>query len=197
MKFDNLGLPQIQGADDLQDSAMFAGMLVTFNWPQEIPLRLYVVSKGKYVRHPREPKYTFSRDQTIPLFSGLKTQKMSALVDPDYNTEGDFVDPSVRGHFKRCANVRPSNFEDWFMWGSVLWHIHLNKDHESNQLFCMLWMHRDQKYLKYFCDNYDWKKSIRDYYAGWRNEPEFGEHMIKQIKGRLNGRSDSTTQTLT
>ena len=185
MIFDNLGLPQVQGSTDLQDSAMFAGMLVTFNWPREIPLRLYVVSRGKYVRHPREPKYTFSRDQTIPLFSGLYTQKMSALVDPDYNTEGDLIDPSVRGHFKRSAGGTANKFQDLFLWASILWYIHLNKDHESNQILCMLWIHPDKKYLKYFCENYDWKKSIRDYYANWRNEPEFAEQMINQIKQRL------------
>ena len=163
MIFDNLGLPQVQGSTDLQDSAMFAGMLVTFNWPREIPLRLYVVSRGKYVRHPREYRYTFSRDQTIPLFSGLKSQKLENLVDSNYKTEGDFVDPGVRGHIKRCAGLTANKFQDaWFM-TSLWFYKNFNFDHEPNQLLCMCWVHPDRKYLKYFCEGFDWEKSIRRY----------------------------------
>ncbi len=197
MIFDNLGLPKVTGASDLQDSAMFAGMLVTFEWPQKIPLQLYVVSRGKYVRHPREYQYTFSRDQTIPLFAGLKTQGLNGLVDPDYKTEGDFVDPGVRGHILRCANRTANRFQDWFLWTSILWHVHVNSEHESNQILCMLWIHPDDKYLRYFCSKYDWQKSIVDYYCKWRKEPEFAVHMIDKIKGRLNGSSNRNNTTLT
>lgn len=185
MIWDNLGLPKINGASDWQDSAFFAGMLVTFNWPQAIALDQYIIERGKYVRHPNEYVYTFSRDQTIPLFSGLKTMGFSRLVEANYKTEGDFVDPGVRGHIRRCAGKTATRFQDWFLWTSILWHIHFNADHESNQILCMCWMHPDEKYLRYFCKNFDWKKSIVDYYCNWRNEPDFAAHMIDTISARL------------
>ena len=185
MILDNLGLPKIQGADDFNDSAMFAGMLEAFNWPQYIPLKMYVVSRGKYTRHPRESKYKFSRDQTIPLFAGLQRLGLAALVDPDYKTEGDFISPDVRGHIRRCAGLTATWYQDAALWLAMLYHIYVNPEHESNQILCMLWIHHDDKYLKYFCNNYKYERSIRDYWENWRQESEFAEHMIKVIRERI------------
>ena len=190
MKFDNLGLPQDMGASDLQDSARLAGIMSVFNWPQKVPLQLYVISKGKYVRHPREIKYTFSRDQSICLLAGLNFQKLEILADPNYKTEGDFVSPSVRGHFKRCAGLKANWFQDLWLSAEIYFNAHFTPMNEPNQLICMLMVHPDKKYLKLWTDkNIFWSRAIRDYWEGWRQEPELSELMIKEIDKIINNQS--------
>ena len=185
MIWDNLGLPRPSGADDFNDSAMFAGMLTVFGWPQKIPLKMYVVSKGKYTRHPRESKYKFSRDQTIPLFAGLQRLGLSALVDPDYKTEGDFVSPSIRGHIRRCAGLESTWFQDLSLWSDVFWNIWVKPTAESNQLLCIL-MLADEKYLKFYTNrNTSWRENITEYWCSWRNEKEFADMIIINIESKI------------
>lgn len=186
MIFDELGLPKDSGASDYQDSARLAGIMATFGHSQAPDLSKYIVS-GKYRRHPVEYKYSMSRDQTVCLFSGLKAQGKVNLVDPAYNTEGDLVSPSVRNHFKRCANFATSRFGDMWLKADVLWSAFVKPMGEPNQLLCVLW-NADVKYLKLWTKlNKKWKAAIEDYWCGWRGEPELAALMISKIEGRING----------
>jgi hypothetical protein len=186
MIFDKLDLPKDTGASDLQDSSRLAGIMKLFKWPQYIRINLYVIYKGKYVRHPSEYKYTFSRDQSICLFAGLYTAGYFYLVDPDYKTEGDLVSPSVRGHFRRCAGLQATWFQDLWLKLDIIYHAIGTPFNEPNQLICMLMIHPDKSYLKMWCKmNKQWKESITEYWCGWRGEPELANLMISSIEGLI------------
>lgn len=82
MIFDELGLPKDNGASDLQDSARLAGLLAVFEWPRYIGIHQYLrEGLGKYVRHPKEHIYDFSRDQAICLMAGFYSESMSHFVN--------------------------------------------------------------------------------------------------------------------
>lgn len=186
MIFDELGLPKDTGASDYQDSARLAGIMATFGHPLTPDLSKYIVS-GRYRRHPTEEKYSMSRDQTVCLFSGLKAQGKPNLVDPTYSTEGDLVSPSVRNHFKRCANYATSKIGDLNLWADILWNAFITPTGESNQLICILW-NADPKFLKAWVKlNKKWKQSIEDYWCGWRGEKELATLIVSKIEGRING----------
>jgi len=186
MIIDKIGLPRDNGASDKQDSARLAGVAAIIGMFPKFALNLYVLHIGKYVRHPQESKYSFSRDQSICLFAGLNSQKLSILVDPNYKTEGDIVSPSVRGHFRRCAGLEASWFQDAWLWLDVLFNCHVKPLTEPNQLVCMMLVHPDKKYLKYWTSkNKQWQDSINEYWNGWRDEPTVSAAMINKIKSLI------------
>lgn len=187
MIFDNLGLPRDRGATDLQDSSRLAGVMVLFNHKNYIDLRHYVVSVGKYVRHPREYIYTFSRDQTICLFAGLKYAGLAHLVDAKYKTEGDLVSPSVRGHFKRCAGLKSNWFENLWLKLDIIYNAWITPLNEPNQLICMLMLaDTDGSNLKLWTRlNKHWVQAVARYWAGWRDEAALAALIIKEIEQRI------------
>ena len=182
MKFDDLNLPKDNGADDLQDSARLAGLLLTVKYPADINLRNYVIANGKYVRHPREYIYTFSRDQAICLLSGLHAAGLSSLVDPNYGTEGDIVNPGVRGHFKRCAGLKANWFQNLWLKTELLIHAYITPTEEPNQMLCMA-ITAGPEYVKLWKKhNRQWEKSILDYWTGWRDEHQLALHLIEYVE---------------
>lgn len=182
MKFDSLGLPQDNGATDLQDSARLAGIMTVFGWPQKIPLREYI-KEWKYVRHPLEYKYDFSRDQAICYLAGLGMQENGSWIQESCITGKDLLSPSVKGHFKRCKGLKANWFQDVWLRLDILVHANISPISEPNQLLCMMLVHPDKKYLKYWCKiNRYWDISIREYWCGWRGESELGKFMIQKIK---------------
>jgi hypothetical protein len=189
MIFDRFGLPKDAGASDLQDSARAAGLCVLFGLHPEIDLSLYTNGKGQYWRHPSEFIYSMSRDQTICLFAGMWKQKLFHLVNPNYNTEGDLVSPAVRGHFRRCARLDSSWFQDAWLMADVYAHAWFTPTGESNQLISMM-MVADPKFLRAWCKlNKHWRTSIQIYWymgeGAWRGERELGEKMIKVIEEKI------------
>ena len=185
MIFDRYALPRDSGSSDKQDSARLAGLAVLFDLYEGIPLDMYVIKKGHYVRHPHEYIYSMSRDQTICLFAGLWKQKRFDLIDPDYNTEGDLVSPGVRGHFKRCARFDSSWFQDAWLMADVYVHAWINPLSEPNQLIAQM-MVADPKYMRAWCKlNKKWNESIWSYWCGWRGERELAEKMISVIEERI------------
>lgn len=190
MIFDDMGLPKDTGASDLQDSSRLAGIMATFGHPKAPNCALYRVN-GKYVRHPKEYRYTFSRDQTTCLFAGLAAQGLQHMVDANYATEGDIVSPSYRDHFRRCAGIRIHSFLGSLnLKLDILWHSKLYPLNESNQILSVL-AHADIKYLKMWTSlNKKWKESITLYWNGWRGEPELSELMISKVERRLSSGLD-------
>ncbi len=185
MKIDNLGLPKDNGASDLQDSSRLAGVMALFCHPIKVPIQLYVISKGKYVRHPREYIYTFSRDQTICLFAGLTVSGFSPLIDPDYKTEGDLVDPGTRGHIRRCAGLQATWFQNTWLKAALLFHAIFTPLDEPNQMLCMAMIAGDE-YVKLWANhNPKWAQSIIEYWGGWRNELELAHLMIHKVQSIL------------
>lgn len=182
MIIDHLGLPKDTGASDLQDSSRLAGIMAVFNHPLAPDCSKYCISPGKYVRHPEEYKYTFSRDQAVCLLAGLLAQGRTSYVDPDYKTEGDVVTPAIRGHFRRCAGKFGTWLGDKWLIVDIYFNAKIAPMNEPNQLICVLMTHTDEKYLKMWTDlNKKWKESITEYWCGWRGEPELADLMIKTI----------------
>lgn len=204
MIFDNLGLPKDNGATDLQDSARLAGLMTVFGWPKEIPLSNYLsvssksvstnssqmISTKRYVRHPLETKYDFSRDQAICLMAGFYCGKyLSSWVDKKFVDGKDFFSPSHMGHVRVCQGLAPRWYQKLWLWFDVLYSCFYQPMGEPNQILCML-MVADKKYLKFWLKyNKHWRDAIREYWcegAGeWRGERELAEHMIKVLESKV------------
>lgn len=192
MTIDELGLPREGVGGDWQDSSRLAGIMVTFEYPPNVPMEKYVIQEnGKtiYCRHPRERIYDFSRDQTLCLVSGLYFQNLKHLVNLDYVDGKDIFTPANRGHIRRCQGLKASWFQDAWLWFDVWRSQFKSADSESNQLLCQL-MVADKKFLKYYLSkNKKWRDQIRNYWGygagAWRGEPELALHMIKKLEGYL------------
>lgn len=181
MDFDGLGLPKDRGATDRQDSARLAGIMTVFEWPEVVSCRRYF-DGSKYVRHPQEPGYDFSRDQAICLMAGLAKQGFSYNIDQKFVDGNDVFSPSHKGHISRCKGNEATKIQDAWLWADVYWSCFVKPMGEPNQLLCMMMM-ADNKYLKFWCKhNKKWKESIREYWSGWRGEPELAEHIISKIE---------------
>jgi len=179
MKIDYLGLPQIEGSSDLQDSAMFAGMLTLFG-VADIPVEKYV-DNGVYVRHPKEIKYDFSRDQAICLIAGLWKKGLFSLVNKDFVTGKDIFSPSVQGHFLRCQGKQASWYHNMWLRADILFHAKCKPLSESNQLICMMMVAGPEYVRLWKRMNKDWNKSISYYWCGWRDESDLSNNIIATI----------------
>lgn len=204
MKFDDLGLPQVNGSTDLQDSAALAGIMTVFEWPQKIDLKKYVIQLVpdgvpvpigtiffKYVRHPLEISYDFSRDQAVCLIAGLFVQNQKGYVDADFINGSDFLSPAIKGHIQRCKGLRANWFQDLWLWADLWFSAKFKPLDELNQLFCMM-MIADPKFIKWYCENNPkWQQSIKNYWCenagSWRNEHELAALMIEKINEVING----------
>lgn len=191
MIFDKSGLPRDNGASDFNDSARLAGLLAVFEWPCSIDFGYYVKhNPTRYVRHPKEYKYDFSRDQAICLMAGI-----SKICDPfwefkrfsinkNYIDGKDWFSPSQNGHVRICRGLKSHWYQNLWLWLDVLWSCYVQPLAEPNQLLCMMIVHPDKKYLKFWLKhNKKWKESINLYWRdSFRNEPELAKHMIEFLE---------------
>lgn len=202
MIFDELYLPRDTGATDLQDSARLAGVMTVFGWPQEVRCSKYVVAADKklggvsivevvggrkitsmYVRHPKEYIYDFSRDQAICLMAGLYTQRETGLVNKLFINGKDWFSPSHNGHVRICQGLKASWYQNAWLVLDITYNILFTPKSESNQLLCMLMVHPNKFYLKFWLRfNKHWKQSITDYWCSWRNEERLARHMIQVLE---------------
>jgi flagellar biosynthesis regulator FlaF len=181
MIFDELGLPKDTGASDLQDSSRLAGIMTIFSWPQRVPCEKYF-DGSKYVRHPKEYVYDFSRDQALCLMAGLAWQGHHGLVSKKYINGRDLFTPAHMGHIARCQGKRASVIQDLWLWTDVMWSCFVKPMSEPNQLLAMMMM-ASPIYLNFWVEhNKKWQESIREYWSGWRGESDLAEHIISQIK---------------
>lgn len=190
MIFDELGLPKEMGASDLQDSARLAGIISTFNYRHDaLPLEKYIYGYGerrKYVRHPSEIRYDFSRDQAICLFAGYYFNFQSDLVDLKLVDGKDIWSPAARGHVRRCKKQKANWFQDAWFWFDIWRAAHFQKLKEPNQLMCMLRV-AGEKHVSYWVNtNKQWRQAILNYWCegagAWRGERDLAMHMIKDFE---------------
>lgn len=191
MIFDELGLPRDNGASDLQDSARLAGLLTIFDWPRVVAVSRYF-DQGKkiFVRHPNERLYDFSRDQAICLMAGFYKRRLD--VDRAWVDGKDFFSPSHNGHVRICQGLKPRWYQKLWLWLDVLYSCFYQPMGEPNQILCMLMVHPDPRFLKFWLKhNKHWRDAIREYWcegAGeWRGERELAEHMIHVLERKVNG----------
>ena len=187
MIFDSLGLPRDTGATDLQDSARLAGVMTVFGWPQYIGIHQYLrEGEGKYVRHPNERKYDFSRDQAICLMAGFCKANMNQFVNKKYIDGKDFFSPSHNGHVRICQGLKPRWYQNFWLMLDITYNILFTPRAEPNQLLCMLMVHPNPFYLKFWLKhNRHWPEAILLYWAGWRDEFKLADHMIQVLKGKV------------
>ncbi len=185
MIFNSQGLPRPNGATDFEDSSMLAGILHVFGHAVKPDLSHYCKPNNAGYWRNGESKYKMSRDQTVCLFAGMAFNNLQTLVDPDYDTEGDFVSPSVRGHFRRCAGFKATWLQDMALWADLWYSAKYKPREELNQLFCIM-MCADVKFMKWYCKaNPVWDLAVIEYWAGWRNEPEIANIMVNVISSRI------------
>lgn len=179
MIIDELGLPRDTGATDLQDSARLAGISTAFGHVN-FDCTKYVVN-GKYVRHPNEAIYDFSRDQAICLMAGLHAMGRSDLVNESYITGKDVLSPSVKGFIARCQGKKATLFQDLFLIIDIMWASYVKPRHELNQLLCMLQL-APSKYLKLLKSHHpSIEENVVNYWAGWRDEPALASSILQKV----------------
>lgn len=194
MILDRMGLPRDNGSTDWQDSARLAGIMTLFQYPtnRDLCLTDYLNDAGKYIRHPKEYKYDFSRDQAICLMAGLWIDGLPYLVDAKAITGKDFLSPSVRGHIRRCQDREATKFQDYWLKLDIYYNAFFDPLSEPNQLICML-MVAGPEYVKLWTKlNTKWRKAITDYWCGWRGESNLAAHMINRIE-RICGEENRQT----
>lgn len=209
MIFDELGLPKVNGASDLQDSAHLAGIMRTFFFPtvHEIDLKKYILPAGEpinlrdvdgmvrfpktiYVRHPWQYKYDLSRDQVICLWAGMLVAGLQDEVSQDRVNGKDFFAPSVAGHRRICQGLAPRWWQTLWFKADLIWSAKMQPLEELCQIFCMLAVHPDRSLVKWYCEmNPQWRWAIKRYFCeldgAWRDEPELAEVMIQRIESWL------------
>lgn len=194
------GYPSEQGASDFQDSSRLIGILAVFGFEiNKIKYCDYMnyFNGPFYLRHPIEGnKYKYSRDQLICYAAGLKVLNLYYLSWSYYKPEnGDWLSPSHNNHLIICAGFEPNLIGNLWLWLDVLYSCFIDPLAESNQLICMLMIHPNKAYLKFWCKwNKQWQKSIKNYWCenegAWRGEPELAEIMIRKIESTIKTSSE-------
>jgi hypothetical protein len=176
------GFVKINGASDLEDSSMAAGMCALFNYPIAVNMQLYFRADGMYQRC-NNSVYTFSRDQTLCIVAGLYKRGLDTLVDIHRVDGKDWFSPANRGHTLRCKGLTASWFQDLWLKAEILFHAKFTPLAEPNQLICMMMIHPDKAYLRLWCKvNLTWAEAIEQYWCGWRNEPLLASLMCSKIR---------------
>lgn len=175
----------------------------------------FLVSDGSVIRHPKtripdgqnspnmdkwaDPKET-SRDQLIPYVVALYLcgyRSAVRMIDDRYTwfINKDILSPSVQLIKKICAGRTPN----WFIKTvgtkmievDIWWSTKIRPDHELNQMICVCLV-MGKQYIQKLCSQHpDWKKNIRDYYGGpkedegWRDNKEIGEALILVVEDAI------------
>lgn len=202
MKFYN-GFPREQGSTDFCDSARMAGILSLLEF-NDFVMPNYLDKYNNVVRSNQSNIFfdkcfnptTTSRDQIIPLVAGLHKQNMNGItmIIKEWLKErkwicpnGDILTASQKNHIMICANYEPSLIGNLWLWLDVLYSCFIDPLAEPNQLICLMKVHPNKAYLKFWCKwNKQWRNSILNYWSenegAWRGEPELAELMIKTIE---------------
>ena len=206
MIIDVEGLPKEIGATDKMDSSRLAGMMALCNHPLTPDLSKYIVLNDQGVRHPTEfpannPK-NFSRDQLLCLLAGLYKQGRIDICIKLHDAAkargwwAQNIEDDVPGSTKR--------FADWLAFGNrlvlakaagkrgnilgypwlvlaILFNAIFTPIKESNQLLGQLFI-MGPRWMKFYkLVTPKWQQALRDYWSGWRGEPELAEMLINKL----------------
>lgn len=155
---------------------------------------------------PSNNPYNFTRDQLICLAAGLHAQGHTETVKSLYesaksrgyraqNTEADYpgtlkkfpngadlLTPSHMNHLRMCANLKPGLLGKAMLMLDILYSGLFKKMSEPNQLICMLIVAGPIYVRMWKKINSKWKDAIKEYWSGWRQEPELADHMIGMLE---------------
>lgn len=199
------GFPRAQGVTDFCDSAVMAGLMSVFQWP-EFTMPDYFDQYGNPLRSgasdiPGDQCFdpmTFSRDQLTCLIAGYHAANRMDQTKKIYNKlvennwlcpNNDLLSPSNRGHVNFCVGEKVSWIQDKWLYLDILFSSLVQPMAENNQLLCML-MIRDPKWIKLYTKlNKHWRENILEYWCeaagAWRNEPKLAGHMITVIERKI------------
>lgn len=161
--------------------------------------------------YPSNYPWNFSRDQLIPLAAGLYAQNHILAGSKDLyfgaknrnwrcqNTEKDF--PGSKKKFPDgadflfpqhilmltlCAQIKPSLllsiFGKIWLFLDLLFNALFTRHRESNQLIALLFVMGPFWMRLYKAVTPSWEKAIKNYWCGWRGEPELAEMLIHKLK---------------
>lgn len=205
--YDESGLPKDIGASDWQDSCRLAGVMAMIGHQNAPDMTRYLTAWGEGVRCPLYPPANnpknFSRDQEILLAAGLYFQKKYAQASFLYdnalfrnfraqNTEHDYpgttkkspdgpdiYSPSAINHLRLCTNVLKGKLlgKAWLVL-DILYNALFTPLREPNQLIAMCAIAGAPWVKFYKIVTPKWREAIREYWSGWRGEPELAKDFI-------------------
>lgn len=210
MLIDSLGLPKDVGASDKMDSARLAGIMALVSHPLTPDLKAYVIG-NMGVRHPQEVPannpLNFTRDQLMCLVAGLRKQGhveacralYEAAKDRGYfaqNSEADYPGttkkfPNGRDYLSFsnrmilsiCAGNKGNLIGYSWLLLDMVFNAIFTPTREPNQLIAQLSVVSPIWTKLYKLITPKWRQAIRDYWSGWRQEPELAEMLIVKLEG--------------
>jgi hypothetical protein len=156
----------------------------------QLNVNLFFNSKG-LVRHPHQtgwddPTKT-SRDQLVSYAAGVYASKNTSQAESlqrfysGWRINKDILAPDVRGHLKRCAGMKTSFMENMFLVISIFWSTKVCPKAEQNQIISMVIVAGGSYLEMYKKYHPDIKKSLIDYWSGWRDQPDIYESIWRKL----------------
>lgn len=182
------------------DSSRSTGIMATFGSDfDKLKINRHYVGNGLLVRHPKQHEWdrpnNFSRDQLIPILSGL------AACKDDYTIKKIFLAHLKRGFF--CQNYDLTNpavigqmilgAKLWYLYPflivSYLWHFieilfnaYVKPDNEQNQIMCQCMQFKTVKIYKHFFTY--WEDAVHEYWSTFpfRDQQEIAIQIMNNFK---------------
>ena len=175
---------------DFGDSSRSTGIMATFgSYLDKLIIIKHHKGDGVLIRHPYQQPWNnpsnFSRDQLIPILSGLSATKderiiklvIYACIRRVFLCQNlDLTTPSVILQMILGARLWPLY---WFYPIGILWHFleilfncYVLPSNEQNQLMCQCKQFGTQSLYKRL--RLDWKTAVDLYWNQWRDQKEIG-----------------------
>lgn len=188
------GYPRCEGVTDFCDSAVLAGILSLFDYP-DFKMPIYALENGLPVRCPDSdiPNdecrnwWTFSRDQQLCLVAGYRNKV--AVIGTHYGAltrrpaNGDWLSPSHYGHISKCLRGVPYTWlqRQWLR-ADIIFNCLFTPLREPNQLICQMVVAGPEYVQLWKKLNPNWRYAIIKYWNGWRKAPEVSKLMIEKLE---------------
>lgn len=156
--------------------------------------------------NPSDNPKNFTRDQLIPLVAGMSRKDLPVICLRLYdaaqrrryraqNTEADvpgsvkkfpngadILTPSHMNHLRVCAGYSPTLIGRLWLMADIAFHSLFTPMNEPNQIMAMCQV-AGPFYVRMLRKmNGKLDAAIREYWSGWRGEPEFAEFLIQKFK---------------
>lgn len=172
------------------DTASRTGIMALCGSKIDQELMTSFIHEDGLVRHPFQKKWNdpreTSRDQLVCYAAGLSevSRYFCGLLQNYYKffINKDILMPDVRSHLRRCAGMKPTMLGNLFLLLGILWSTKIRPNEEQNQIICMVIVagpfYRDL-YMRW---HLTWRENVREYWCGWRDQPEIAEALIKKME---------------
>jgi hypothetical protein len=158
-------------------------------------LRMFVLENGQLVRHPtaegfNDPAET-SRDQVVQgLVANVPELRSAALY---YAKKGwvnkDYLSPEVRYYLYKLAKIEPPLWVKLLAYPnlvlSMVWNSFIKPREEQNQFICILTQYPPVFMSAFFLTHPSLRTNLKDYWSGWRDQPEIEQAFLTIIENKL------------